>query len=187
MGWPSVPEGEGGVKDRNGECAVKMCEILSLPDSGAEPRVGLPHIPLPGMDMCSRGSLVYLCYLQGPEISAGNLRNPSCCQILHKLVLSSYPVQFIFASVCFCKQGQGTINPAMKSSGHVPAFCPGLCAVPWNMLGLCFKNSLGLLCFPFWSDLLCLCYLILSLWVPFSPSSSPDLPGLEQGLGLGKA
>lgn len=48
MGWPSVPEGEGGVKDRNGECAVKMCEILSLPDSGAEPRVELPHIPLLG-------------------------------------------------------------------------------------------------------------------------------------------
>lgn len=71
MGWPSVPEGEGGVKDGNGECAVKMCEILSLPDSGAEPRVGLSHIPLPGMDMHSRGSLMYLCYLQGQRSVQG--------------------------------------------------------------------------------------------------------------------
>lgn len=31
------------------------------------------------------------------------------------------------------------------------------------------KNSLGLSCFPFWSDLLCICYLILNLWMPFSP------------------
>lgn len=41
MDKTSVPEGKEGVKDRNGECAVKMCEILYLLDSGTELRVGL--------------------------------------------------------------------------------------------------------------------------------------------------
>lgn len=70
----SVPEGEEGVKDRNGECAVKMCEILYLLewldsmvlkvlsnlndsmilDSGTEPRVGLSQIPLYGVIVHSR-------------------------------------------------------------------------------------------------------------------------------------
>lgn len=41
MDRTSVPEGKEGVKDRNGKCAVKMCEILYLLDSGTELMVGL--------------------------------------------------------------------------------------------------------------------------------------------------
>lgn len=41
MDRTSVPEEKEGVKDRNGKCAVKMCEILYLLDSGTELMVGL--------------------------------------------------------------------------------------------------------------------------------------------------
>lgn len=58
MDRTSVPEEKEGVKDRNAECAVKMCEILYLLDSGTEPRVVLCQIPLYGVNMHSRDSLV---------------------------------------------------------------------------------------------------------------------------------
>ena len=58
MDRTSVPEGKESVKDRNGKCAVKMCEILYLLDSGTKPRVGLSQIPLYGVITHSRDSLV---------------------------------------------------------------------------------------------------------------------------------
>lgn len=58
MDGTSVPEGKESVKDRNGEHAVKMWEILYLLDSGTVLRVGLFQIPLYGVIMHSRDSLV---------------------------------------------------------------------------------------------------------------------------------